>query len=237
MIPEIDNKLQTFLAQINFNTTEINNTQLDLIQSICEYEPLGLNALVEVLSQRQLKNEINCIDGVIYNKLICSGKVEIIDMLNKRFARGIVPLSSAKNIDYFELQQSLSKHDFLLADTLTQQKLCELANIKTKARSWLYFTDIANLPKIDLQTIDNLWRIYSINRFGFSIQKQILDSTQNDWEKLLIKIKWVINNNLCRYPQEFVWDLTAPKGHLPLFNQLRGTQSLKALLGHEAWNN
>ncbi|MGB0562323.1 MAG: GUN4 domain-containing protein, partial [Spirulinaceae cyanobacterium] len=31
------------------------------------------------------------------------------------------------------------------------------------------------------------------------------------------------------------WDLTAPKGHLPLSNQLRGVRTFEAILNHPAW--
>ncbi|MEO8890989.1 MAG: GUN4 domain-containing protein, partial [Coleofasciculaceae cyanobacterium] len=33
----------------------------------------------------------------------------------------------------------------------------------------------------------------------------------------------------------FIWDLSAPRGHLPLSNQLRGVRPFAALMGHRAW--
>ena len=229
-----DDQVQQLLDKINFKSVEINENQIDLIQKISEYGAPALNMLFEILHERQGKAEIGPIDGLIYETLRCSSDSHIQHLLDKYFTMGIVPLKSEKNIDYDELQQLLAKKDFLQANIVTQAKLCELAEINPKDRQWLYFTDIPTLPATDLQTIDNLWRIYSFNRFGFSIQKQIWTSVKHDWTHLLIKIKWIVNNNLCRYPQEFIWDMTAPKGHLPLFNQLRGTQALTSLLSHKA---
>ena len=41
----------------------------------------------------------------------------------------------------------------------------------------------------------------------------------------------------CRkWPQEFKYNLDAPKGHLPLTNCLRGTQLFKAILEHPAFD-
>ncbi|PLZ94121.1 hypothetical protein CI594_16205, partial [Fischerella thermalis CCMEE 5196] len=42
-------------------------------------------------------------------------------------------------------------------------------------------------------------------------------------------------NNWTRYPQEFTWDLSAPKGHLPLSNQLRGVRVIASIFAHPAW--
>ena len=42
-------------------------------------------------------------------------------------------------------------------------------------------------------------------------------------------------NNYRKWPGEFVYDLTAPKGHLPLTNCLRGTQLFQAILEHPAF--
>jgi len=56
-----------------------------------------------------------------------------------------------------------------------------------------------------------------------------------NWEKLWSLIGWKQGNTWTRYPNEFIWDLTAPKGHLPLSNQLRGVRVISSLLNHPAW--
>nr|YP_010336338.1 hypothetical protein MW428_pgp154 [Goniotrichopsis reniformis]UNJ14744.1 hypothetical protein [Goniotrichopsis reniformis] len=236
MTQEIDTTLQTLLQKIDFQSNDITSNQMDLINSIIAYNPSGHEELTKILYRHAQNQSILPIDGVIYDKLLKIQDLELQQFLIKNFPSGLIPLNSEKNIDYTHLQKLLEEKRFLEADKLTQKKLCELAEIKSN-RDWLYFTDIINLPITDLQTIDTLWRIHSQNRFGFSIQKQIWNTVQENREKLFLKIQWLVNQNLCRYPKEFIWDLSAPKGHLPLFNQLRGTQALIYLLSHKAWQS
>mmetsp|Transcript_16938 Transcript_16938/g.69132 ORF Transcript_16938/g.69132 Transcript_16938/m.69132 type:complete len:238 (+) Transcript_16938:3893-4606(+) len=232
----LDSEIQISLKQINFDSTDITPQQIELINQIAKSEPNGLHILAEILFERTNNAFLSPMDGVIYEKLSQATQPETQNFLKTHFASGIVPLKSEKNINYSELQHLLQNKKFLEADILTNKKLCELAGV-SNTRDWLYFTDIYNFPTSDLQTIDTLWRIHSHNRFGFSIQKQIWDTVHKNREKLFHKIQWIINNNLCRYPNDFIWDLSAPKGHLPLLNQLRGTQVLIFLLSHKAWQS
>nr|ARO90346.1 conserved hypothetical plastid protein [Bangiopsis subsimplex] len=227
-------KIEEFLQKINYK--DISSSQIKLIRDICGDQTQQPEILLTLVSSRYKENLITPLDGFIYQNLLSLKDTQLNSLIKQYLPEGVVHLKSEKDIDYSELQMLLSQQKFLQADILTHKKLCELASIKNN-RSWLYFTETTNLPIEDLHTLDNLWRIYSLNRFGFFIQKQILETCQHDWTKFLIKIKWSVNNNLCRYPNEFIWDLDAPKGHLPLFNQLRGTQALASLLSHPAWSN
>jgi GUN4-like. len=87
----------------------------------------------------------------------------------------------------------------------------------------------------DLQTINTLWKVHSEGKFGFSVQREIWLGSGKNWDKLWPLIGWKKGNNWTRYPQEFIWDLSAPRGHLPLSNQLRGVQPFAALMAHPAW--
>ncbi len=147
----------------------------------------------------------------------------------------IVLLKSERNIDYTSLETLLKAQDFQAADKVTLEKLCELAGIEAGQRNWLYFTEVENFPVTDLQTIDRLWLNYSEGKFGFSVQREIWLSLGKNWEKLWPKIGWKSGNNWTRYPHQFIWDLSAPKGHLPLSNQLRGVRVMASLLSHPAW--
>lgn len=149
----------------------------------------------------------------------------------------IVLLKSERNIDYTPLETLLKAQDFQAADQMTLEKLCELAGVETTQRKWLYFTEVENFPVTDLQTIDKLWLNYSEGKFGFSVQREIWLSLGKNWEKLWPKIGWKSGNNWTRYPNEFIWNLSAPKGHLPLSNQLRGVRVMASLLSHPAWTN
>nr|YP_010336139.1 hypothetical protein MW609_pgp154 [Chroodactylon ornatum]UNJ14545.1 hypothetical protein [Chroodactylon ornatum] len=232
---QINNDLQKTLHRLNFQKIDINQQDVNLIWEISEDIEHGIPILKETLLEHFQNSSITAVDGIIYEILLQSPNSEIQTFIQRQFSDGIVPLKSVKNIDYASLQKALVNKDFLLADKLTQKKLCELAGIDQHQRDWLYFTDVVDLPIEDLYTIDTLWRVHSWNRFGFSIQNQIWNTLKPNHEKLFTKIHWIIDQNLCRYPQEFTWDVSAPKGHLPLFNQLRGSQALITLLSHKAW--
>nr|YP_010335748.1 hypothetical protein MW631_pgp154 [Chroothece richteriana]UNJ14154.1 hypothetical protein [Chroothece richteriana] len=227
--------LYTSLHQLNFQKADITQQDLNLIWEISEDIDYGIPILKEILLEHFQNFSITAVDGIIYETLLQKPHSEVQTFLQKQFPDGIVMLNSTKNIEYTSLQKALVNKDFLLSDKITQKKLCELANIDLHQRDWLYFTDVIDLPIEDLYTIDTLWKVHSLNRFGFSIQTQIWNTLKPNHEKLFTKIHWTINQNLCRYPQEFTWDISAPKGHLPLFNQLRGSQALITLLSHKAW--
>jgi hypothetical protein len=146
-------------------------------------------------------------------------------------------LRSQRGIDYIPVQQSLIQQDFQAADELTLQKLCELAGSAAIQRKWLYFSEVESFPNPDLQTLNDLWLHYSDGKFGFSVQREIWLSVGRNWDKLWPKIGWKDGNAWTRYPQEFTWGLSAPRGHLPLTNQLRGVRVMASLLNHPAWTN
>lgn len=216
------------------------NQQTELVKKIISYDQPGLIALMELLIERRITDstKLSYIDGTIFKYLHVSEINLIKTKINDYFKEGVVKLKSSNNINYTELNESLIGNNFKKADLITQRCLHELAGLNKKTgRQWLYFTDILNLPSQDLQTIDKLWTIYSKGKFGFSIQRSIWLYNDQNWDKLWHRIGWKINNIALRYPHEFTWDNTAPIGHLPLFNQLRGVQVLSALFKHPAWNN
>jgi len=145
-------------------------------------------------------------------------------------------LHSDRGINYEPLQQLLAQQQFQAADHLTLEKLCELAGPAAVQRKWLYFSEVDSFPVADLQILDQLWLTHSQGKFGFSVQRKIWLSLGKNWEELWPKIGWKTGNNWTRYPQEFTWDLTAPQGHLPLSNQLRGVRVIYSLLAHPAWS-
>lgn len=147
----------------------------------------------------------------------------------------VVSLESERNIDYSALQIALETQDFETADRLTRELLCQLAGEAAIARKWVYFTEVEQFPVQDLQTIDRLWLAYSDKKFGFSVQRQIWLGQGKNWDKLWSALGWKTDNNWTRFPNEFTWDLSAPKGHLPLSNQLRGVRVIAALFAHRAW--
>lgn len=188
----------------------------------------------ELASGRNLKPDL--VAGKVYQVLFTADVPTTLEFLQTHFPTGIVPLRSQTGIDYRPLQELLAKQDFLAADQLTLQKLCELAGSAAIQRKWIYFTEVEQFPIPDLHTINALWLVHSTGQFGFSVQRDIWLSVGKSWEKLWSEIGWKTDNTWTRYPQEFTWTLNAPKGHLPLSNQLRGVRVIASLMAHPAWS-
>nr|YP_010619583.1 hypothetical protein PN023_pgp181 [Tayloriella tenebrosa]WAX03596.1 hypothetical protein [Tayloriella tenebrosa] len=198
----------------------------------------GTEIIIHEISKRyNLQNNSNqIIDGLIYQKIIETNNKQVIAKLIKQLPNGVIDLAKFKYINYQKLQNSLINKKFKEADQLTQKYLCEIVELKTKnKKSWLYFTDIQFIPKEDLFILDLLWKIYSKGKFGFSVQKKIWKKNNKKWDQLWEKIHWLKEGMMKRYPQEFMWTIDAPEGHLPLFNQLRGTQTLYYLFNNIEW--
>ncbi len=176
------------------------------------------------------------IKGRAYELLWELGDTEVKSALVEVYPQGIVPLTSEQGLDFLPLQQLLRLHDYEAADNLTLKLLCQLAGPAATKRGWLYFTEVEQLPIADLLTIDQLWLAHSQGKFGYSVQRQIWLGLGKNWEQLWEKINWRQGKKWTRWPGEFTWDLTAPRGHLPLSNQLRGIQVINALLNHPAWS-
>lgn len=208
--------------------------QKELVEKLATFGTEGLKVLMEFLSKRR-DVPVNIVDGKVYQVLYESDFPETKEFLQTLFPQGIVPLKSECNIDYTELQKLLAHQDFQEADRLTLQKMCKIAGEEAVKRKWLYFSEVENFPITDLQTINTLWLIHSQGKFGFSVQREIWLGLRKNWENLWVKIGWKKGNNWTRYPNEFTWNLDAPRGHLPLSNQLRGVRTISSLLSHPAW--
>ncbi|KVI00990.1 tetrapyrrole-binding protein, chloroplastic-like [Cynara cardunculus var. scolymus] len=143
-----------------------------------------------------------------------------------------------------QLQRLLSAKDFREADNETRRLLIALAGEAAQKRGYVFFSEVQFIPESDLQTIDELWRNHSNNKFGYSVQKRLWEKSNRDFTTFFIKVGWmkkldteVLQYNYRAFPDEFVWELTdeTPEGHLPLTNALRGTQLLKSVLSHPAF--
>ena len=210
--------------------------QLQMIPTMVEEGDAGLDVLMEFLRDRQSAPP-TVVTGKIYQALYQVNLPKTVDFLQTYFPQGVVPLRSQANLDYYPLQQLILKQEFQAADKLTMEKMCELAGGTAPQRKWLYFSEVESLPVVDLQTINLLWFVHSEGKFGFSVQRELWLGVAKNWDKLWPLLGWKEGNNWTRYPQGFIWDLSAPKGHLPLANQLRGVQPFASLLSHPAWQS
>ncbi|MEL7357762.1 MAG: GUN4 domain-containing protein [Cyanobacteria bacterium J06560_6] len=98
--------------------------------------------------------------------------------------------SSEMDADYARLEDLLSKREWTEADKQTTCLILKIAN--RESEKWLRFLDFQDFPCNDLIRIDNLWLHHSKGLFGFSIQRDIWESTQN-WNSFSKEIGW---NNL-----------------------------------------
>ena len=162
-----------------------------------------------------------------------SGKVEG-GPVEALFPGGWLLTPSAVAMNYAPLQRHLLFQEFEEADRCTSAHLRQLAGPAAEKRGYVYFSEVAAIPALDLQSLDRLWIAYSLGRFGFSVQGRLLRLCDNRWETLWLRLGWKREGLWTRYPAAFTWSLEAPEGHMPLVNQLRGVRLLDALLHHPA---
>ena len=141
---------------------------------------------------------------------------------------------SSVGIDYDDLQKYLIKESFEEADRITSSILRKLAGPQSETRGYVYFSEVEYMPNLDLITLDRLWNVFSQGRFGFSVQARLLSSLNGRYELLWPRIGWKVEGVWTRYPSAFDWSISAPEGHMPLINQLRGVRLMDALLKHPA---
>lgn len=229
----MDTKL-TALKDKLFSGKEAN--QLPAIAELANLGEEGLQVLDEFIQTRKAANtEVTWVDGKIHQTLLQNDLPKAIELVQIHYPNGVVTLRSDKAIDYQQIQDLLAKQQFEEADRLTSKKLCEAASADALARGWLYFTEAKSIPISDLQTLNQLWLVYSEGKFGFSVQRKIWLSLGKGWEKFWLKIGWKKDGSFTRYPTEFIWSIDAPRGHLPLSNQLRGNKTMQAIFSHPAW--
>mmetsp|Transcript_22771 Transcript_22771/g.51993 ORF Transcript_22771/g.51993 Transcript_22771/m.51993 type:complete len:250 (+) Transcript_22771:78-827(+) len=145
-------------------------------------------------------------------------------------------LASEAGMDYTKLKDLLSDGDFKEADAETRRLLVELGGNEAVKRGWVYFAEVRAIPATDIATIDNLWQEHSGGKFGYSKQRKFWRQCRGDFAKFAEKVSWFTgkweNRN---WPDEFIYDTSAPEGHLPLTNCIRGAQVLQELMEHSAF--
>jgi hypothetical protein len=157
-------------------------------------------------------------------------------------------LASGCCYDHKPLRDALEAKQFEEADQILRDSLIELAGEGSQERGYVYFTEVRNIPVEDMKTLDELWKKYSDDKFGFSVQRRIFNgaAVKKDWKKFFHRIDWMFDgDSMDTYRRwtaigdkgnEFTYDAeTAKTGHLPLTNTLRGTKLLEAIFAHPAF--
>lgn len=154
-------------------------------------------------------------------------------------------LKSETDYDFSDLAEKLAASEFEAADQITRDALIHIAGKAARDRKYVYFTEVKHIPKTDLRTLEKLWNKYSDGKFGYSVQRRIWKTTavKGDFEKFCKKIDWNTigddgeTERKRRWfgTSEFVYNLDAVRGHLPLTSALRGTSLIKEIFSHPLW--
>lgn len=157
-----------------------------------------------------------------------------------------VELKSGCGYDHSPLRDALADDRLEEADQITRDSLIQLAGEKATERGYVYFTEVASIPVEDMKTLDSLWKSYSNDKFGFSVQKKFWLARQKRWIPFFQKIDWVRGEGdkyvrwrpLDSGESEFIYNVTeGVEGHLPLTNTLRGTKLIEAIFAHPAFDD
>jgi serine/threonine protein kinase len=165
------------------------------------------------------------LDRLIQNPLSQRYKsaAEVIQALTHQTVQrqSVNTLISQVGVDYHRLRDLLAAKKWQQADQETWAVMC-LA-VSKPIGSFLFSSDIHQLPCQDLYIIDQLWSKYSQGRFGFSVQQQIYDSVDGDYGQFCAIVGWNIHQS-SSLTQKFLFNSSAPKGHLPTRTWVGGTQ-------------
>lgn len=141
-------------------------------------------------------------------------------------------------LDFSKLRSLLEQQDFKAADAETRSLLIKMAGDEAVKRGWVYFAEVKTMPEKDMDTLETLWQQNSNGRFGFVQQRKIWRKVRGQFDKFAEEVSWFTDTWKNRnWPDEFIYNVEAPVGHLPLTNCIRGAQVLEELLNHPAIQN
>ncbi|XP_020973576.1 tetrapyrrole-binding protein, chloroplastic [Arachis ipaensis] len=99
--------------------------------------------------------------------------------------------TSQESVSFEVLKQHLTAEEYQKADEETRRLLIVLAGEAAQKRGYVFFSEVQFISESDLKTIDELWRVHSDNKFGYSVQKKIFEKSNEDFTKFFIKVGWM----------------------------------------------
>jgi hypothetical protein len=130
---------------------------------------------------------------------------------------------------YERLEGYLKAGQWQAADAETSKLISQ-----TLGRVWS-LEALCQFPCEDLLRLDHLWVTYSNGRFGFSVQKQIWvevggkldygedwDAAKKAFELMSDRSGWRQSGSYILYPEDVIFDISAPRGHLPYWRSRGG---------------
>jgi tetratricopeptide (TPR) repeat protein len=246
----IPNHPDTYVSRaINYNVLGNYEAALDDV-NMAEKLALAQGNFSTINNARNLKQKItDAIDSTNQLSRIALGlpvtktqRDEMNNHVNNNYANMVVNDSKSHlAIKYAELRDLLVNKKWQEADELTvvlinsyftkgNHTLLNDHEIDDEIDEFFIVDNLEKIPCDDLMYIDQLWVQYSNNRFGFSVQKEILDRLggipeNNDWSRFEEFGRWVgwmsepnaYGSRFFRAHQELYYpSLSAPRGHLPV---------------------
>ncbi|MEH2316427.1 GUN4 domain-containing protein [Nostoc sp.] len=140
-----------------------------------------------------------------------------------------VEITTARNVDYSQLQKYLQSKDWQGSDRETYLRMLDVAGTKAQAEGSIGKDEMNTLSCVDLKTIDRLWSTASDGKLGFSAQEKILREQKNDYRKMYDAVgwqtltgEWLIQWNYNQQTKRYEYKpgkepnfKTFPPGHLP----------------------
>ena len=131
-------------------------------------------------------------------------------------------VSPQTQLNYAPLQAALAQQSWEQANEITRRLL--LAAAQRTRQGWLTVESIEQVPCWDLKKMDELWKQYSNNRFGFSVQYAIFQETGNrpgrlmspeNYDKFGDRLGWRKDGQWIIFKKNLDFSANAPLGHLP----------------------
>ena len=124
--------------------------------------------------------------------------------------------------DYRHLRELLETGKWKEADLETMNIILKITN-REKVKWLREKQDIEEITCEDIRIMNNLWRQFSQNQFGFQAQQEIWQEVGGDlskfdggtYDKFCDRVGWQVENDWLPSYDDFTFNLNAPKGHLP----------------------
>lgn len=127
-------------------------------------------------------------------------------------------------LDFTQLQNYLETKNWQQANQETEKLL--LQGAAQERRDWFERDDLERLSCENLYIIDMLWREYSAEHFGFSVQHEIWQSLMpKNYRKFGNQVGWNLKGRWILF-KHLNFSVSAPRGHLP---------AISWWFGHAIW--